>query len=86
MGKTKIKDMIVEPKAPNGLKVGDLIYYDRHVRGGEYFKIYALTKHVVINDEEWFYARRVRPRGVCLHEDDESIIIGGVLAYKILNI
>jgi hypothetical protein len=85
-GKTKTKDMIVTPKTPKGLKVGDLIYYDRQVRGGEYFKIYALTKRVVLDGETWFRARRVLPRGVCLNEDDESIVIGGILHYKILNI
>jgi hypothetical protein len=89
-GKTKIKNMIVEPKAPNGLKVGDLIYekyLPSRANGTDfYFRIYVLTKRAVLDGETWFRAKRVYPLGVDLKEDDSDIIIGGVLKYKILNI
>lgn len=83
--KKKINGMTVELKAPNELKVGDLICYEECFIVGEYV-VYILTKHVVFDGEEYFYARRVHPGGVCLDEYDESIIVGGIRSYKILNI
>ena len=82
--------MIVELQAPSELKVGDIIYekyLPSRANGTDfYFRIYVLTKRVVLDGETWFRARRVFPIGVNLKDDLSDIIIGGTMRYKILNI
>ena len=82
--------MIVELQAPSELKVGDIIYekyLPSRANGTDfYFRIYVLTKRVVLDGETWFRARRVYPCGVNLKDDLSDIIIGGTMRYKILNI